>query len=144
MQVNSSSRLRSTQIDKSPNTKSAFLYPRPSMPSLSTTSADNLPDARSYLQTKLDVPSKSQLSHDEYGICNNSDFRFTSSHNINEDSTIAEVEDPSYYILISTYVSYVLLIVIGHMRDFFGKRMFKKHYKHLMPNNGEEGILLPE
>ncbi|EOR03779.1 Serine palmitoyltransferase 2 [Wallemia ichthyophaga EXF-994] len=111
------------------------------MPSLSTTSADNLPDARSYLQNKLEVPTKSQLSHDEYGICNNDDFRFISSHNTNEDSTIAEVEDPSYYILISTYVSFVLLIVIGHMRDFFGKRMFNKHYKHLMPNNGYAALL---
>lgn len=145
MQVNSSNRLRSTQLEKSPagnvNAKSTFLYPRPSMPSLSTTSADNLPDARSYLQNKLEVPTKSQLSHDEYGICNNDDFRFISSHNTNEDSTIAEVEDPSYYILISTYVSFVLLIVIGHMRDFFGKRMFNKHYKHLMPNNGYAALL---
>ncbi|EIM21522.1 PLP-dependent transferase [Wallemia mellicola] len=141
MQVNSSSRLRSSQLERSPNTKSAFLYPRPSLPSLSTTSADNLPDARSYLQTKLDVPTKSLLSHDEYGICNNPDFRYTSSHNSRENSTISEVEDPSYFILISTYVSYVLLIVVGHMRDFFGKRMFKKHYKHLMPNNGYAALL---
>lgn len=128
-------------LNKSPKMNSNFLYPKPSLPSLSTTTGQsNLPDAKLYLQSKLSYDdiqnNKSQLSNDEFGVCNNQDFRFDSTYNVNEEPTISEIEEPSYFILISTYVSYVLLIVIGHMRDFFGKRMFHKHYKHLMPNNG--------
>ncbi|QRW25620.1 aminotransferase class I and II protein [Rhizoctonia solani] len=44
--------------------------------------------------------------------------------------------DPPYYVLLSTYVSYVVLIVIGHMRDWFGKRFWRESYKHLMPHDG--------
>jgi serine palmitoyltransferase len=35
----------------------------------------------------------------------------------------------------ASYVSYLLLIVIGHMRDFFGKRFRASSYKHLMPHD---------
>ncbi|KAF8749842.1 Serine palmitoyltransferase 2 [Rhizoctonia solani] len=47
-----------------------------------------------------------------------------------------EEQDPPYYVLLSTYVSYVVLIVIGHMRDWFGKRFWRESYKHLMPHDG--------
>ncbi|KAG8915411.1 serine palmitoyltransferase component, partial [Tulasnella sp. 418] len=29
--------------------------------------------------------------------------------------------DPPHYILMLTYISYLILVLIGHMRDFFGK-----------------------
>lgn len=32
--------------------------------------------------------------------------------------------------------SYILLIVIGHMRDFFGKKFYPAAYAHLQPHNG--------
>jgi len=44
--------------------------------------------------------------------------------------------DPPYYILLSTYLSYLLLIVVGHMRDFFGKRFRASSYKHLVAHDG--------
>ena len=46
-------------------------------------------------------------------------------------------DDPPYYALLTTYVSYLILIVIGHIRDFFGKRFGdKKHYNSLKVQNG--------
>jgi hypothetical protein len=42
-------------------------------------------------------------------------------------------QDPPYYILLSTYISYLILIVLGHVRDFVGKRLSPASYKHLMP-----------
>lgn len=36
----------------------------------------------------------------------------------------------------SSYCSYIILIVLGHMRDFFGKRFYPANYSHLMPRNG--------
>lgn len=50
----------------------------------------------------------------------------------------APIEDePPYYFFLTTYVSYLLLIVLGHIRDFFGKRFGdKKHYNPLKVQNG--------
>jgi len=46
-----------------------------------------------------------------------------------------EIEEPSHFIYLTTYMSYLLLIVVGHMRDFIGKRTHRKSYQHLMPYN---------
>ncbi|KAG4306293.1 hypothetical protein PORY_000281 [Pneumocystis oryctolagi] len=47
------------------------------------------------------------------------------------------IEDaPSYYYLITTYFSYLILIILGHIRDFFGKRFKKQKYSHLRAHDG--------
>ncbi|KAL2256420.1 hypothetical protein VTK26DRAFT_1704 [Humicola hyalothermophila] len=50
----------------------------------------------------------------------------------------APVEDePPYYYLLTTYLSYLILIFLGHTRDFFGKRFGnKKHYRAITASNG--------
>jgi len=50
----------------------------------------------------------------------------------------APVEDePPYYYVLTTYISYLLLIFFGHARDFFGKRFGdKKRYQSLKAFNG--------
>ncbi|KKK19824.1 serine palmitoyltransferase 2 [Aspergillus rambellii] len=46
------------------------------------------------------------------------------------------VEDPPYYIVLTTYFSFLLLIFLGHFHDFFA-RWFQPHtYRHLKPHNG--------
>jgi serine palmitoyltransferase len=45
-------------------------------------------------------------------------------------------DEPPYYFLLTTYLSYLILIVFGHVRDFFGKRFRESHYRHLKPING--------
>jgi serine palmitoyltransferase len=34
-----------------------------------------------------------------------------------------------------SYTSYLVLIVFGHIRDFFGKRFRSASYAHLMPHD---------
>ncbi|KAK0646515.1 pyridoxal phosphate-dependent transferase [Cercophora newfieldiana] len=50
----------------------------------------------------------------------------------------APIEDePAYYFVLTTYLSYLILIFFGHARDFFGKRFGdKKHYNSLKASNG--------
>ncbi|KFH43941.1 Serine palmitoyltransferase-like protein [Hapsidospora chrysogenum ATCC 11550] len=50
----------------------------------------------------------------------------------------APIEDePHYGQIITTYISYLILILLGHIRDFFGKRFGdKKHYNTLKVQNG--------
>lgn len=45
-------------------------------------------------------------------------------------------DEPPYFILITTYISYLILIIFGHVRDFFGKRFKKENYKHLQERDG--------
>jgi serine palmitoyltransferase len=46
------------------------------------------------------------------------------------------MDEPPYYYLLTTYISYLVLIVFGHVRDFFGKRFRPEHYRHLKAANG--------
>lgn len=46
------------------------------------------------------------------------------------------MDEPPYYYLITTYISYLILIAFGHVRDFFGKRFREENYRHLKPRNG--------
>lgn len=72
--------------------------------------------------------------HIEFGHCADERFRHVSQHIPGTPFPPHKEEDPPYYILLSTYISYVILICIGHIRDFFGKRLRTKEYRHLMPN----------
>jgi len=45
-------------------------------------------------------------------------------------------DEPPYYFLITTYISYLLLIIFGHVRDFFGKRFRQERYRHLSERDG--------
>jgi serine palmitoyltransferase len=46
-----------------------------------------------------------------------------------------EMEEPPYFYLITTYLSYIILSFFGHIRDFYGFRWNKKAFAHLMPSN---------
>lgn len=46
------------------------------------------------------------------------------------------IDEPPYFYLITTYVSYLILIAFGHVRDFFGRRFRKEDYRHLKSRNG--------
>ncbi|CAH7668877.1 serine palmitoyltransferase, partial [Phakopsora pachyrhizi] len=45
-------------------------------------------------------------------------------------------DDGNYRTYLTTYFSYLLLFLIGHVRDAIGKRLFPKDYEQLMPHNG--------
>ncbi|KAI0512765.1 serine palmitoyltransferase [Xylaria bambusicola] len=47
------------------------------------------------------------------------------------------IDEPPYYYVLTTYISYLLLLALGHVRDYFGKRFSKKPlYKTLKASNG--------
>lgn len=41
------------------------------------------------------------------------------------------MDEPPYFYLITTYISYLIFIIFGHVRDFFGKRFKQSQYAHL-------------
>lgn len=74
--------------------------------------------------------------HTEFGHCSNEGYRYTSQHMASEPIEAIHERDPPYYILLSTYVSYLILICLGHVRDFIGKRLKAKAYRELRPHSG--------
>lgn len=90
----------------------------------------------------LSLPSRPPTSeqvfttlHTEFGHCANEEYRLTSQHTLGEPVPAHVEQDPPYYILLSTYISYLILICVGHVRDFVGKRLSPKSYTHLVPRN---------
>ena len=45
-------------------------------------------------------------------------------------------DEPPYFFFLTTYISYLILIIFGHVRDFFGKRFKQSNYQHLMERDG--------
>ncbi|KAL8749842.1 MAG: hypothetical protein Q9199_007444 [Rusavskia elegans] len=73
--------------------------------------------------------------HAQFGPLGHQSHRYTSRH---AGGLFPEpiIEDPPYYYLITTYISYLILIIFGHVRDFFGKRFRQHEYSHLQERNG--------
>jgi serine palmitoyltransferase len=59
-----------------------------------------------------------------------------SSRFVGEEFPEPVEDEPPYYYLITTYISYLVLIIFGHVRDFFGKRFKKDRYKQLQERDG--------
>jgi serine palmitoyltransferase len=86
------------------------------------------------------VPPTSEMEvfshrHTEFGHCWTETYRHTSAHRKGQPIKGHVEIDPPYYILLSTYLSYIILICIGHVRDFVGKRARPHAYKDLKPSN---------
>lgn len=113
-----------------------------SLPSISLSTAtagepntDELPTT--LFQPPSDEESRRQQRIEaQFGPLNHPSHRYTSKHQGGSLETPIADEPPYYYVL-ATYVSYLLLIAFGHTRDFFGKRFGnKKHYATLKAANG--------
>lgn len=73
------------------------------------------------------------LRHSEYGFDENPAHRTTSIYTPGS-SLVASGEEPALSVYLATYLSYAMLILVGHMRDFFGKWLFPGDYQHLQPH----------
>ncbi|OJA16534.1 hypothetical protein AZE42_00657 [Rhizopogon vesiculosus] len=73
--------------------------------------------------------------HAEFGHCTNEAYRCISKHDYTRPVQEHIIEEPPYYILLATYMSYVILYFFGYGRDFFGI-LFTSHFTHLLPHNG--------
>ncbi|KUM58560.1 hypothetical protein ACN42_g8595 [Penicillium freii] len=107
--------------------------------SLSTATADN-PNMDELPTTLFQPPSPEETrrlakQHAQFGPIGHPSHRYSSRH---PGGVFPEpvMDEPPYYYLLTTYISYLILIAFGHVRDFFGKRFREEHYRHLKPRNG--------
>ncbi|KAH9941536.1 serine palmitoyltransferase 2 [Amylocystis lapponica] len=97
---------------------------------------DDNDDGLSY---PLNPPTSEQVFptvHSEFGHCGNEQYRYVSKHRAGTAYKSYPEQDPPYYILLTTYISYLLVICIGHLRDFVGKRLIPSEYRHLLAHDG--------
>ncbi|KAL9131800.1 MAG: hypothetical protein Q9217_000327 [Psora testacea] len=73
--------------------------------------------------------------HAQFGPLGHPTHRYTSRH-YGKDFPAPVMDEPPYYYLLTTYISYLILIVFGHVRDYFGKRLRPQHYRHLQSRDG--------
>jgi serine palmitoyltransferase len=78
-------------------------------------------------QAKLDA---------QFGPLGNQSHRYISQHFEGQELAKPVIDEPPYYYLLTTYISYLILIIFGHVRDFFGKRFRPDRYKQLKSANG--------
>lgn len=72
----------------------------------------------------------------QFGPISSPNHRYV-SQNHGEKLPNPVIDEPPYYFILTTYISYLILIALGHTRDYFGKRFGnKKHYASLKANNG--------
>lgn len=117
--------------------------PSPGLPtiSLSTASPTNPNSIDTATTTLFEPQSAEEIDRQkradaQFGPLLHPTHRYTSqSHG---ETLEPPVEDePPYYFILTTYISYLILILLGHVRDFFGKRFGNpKHYRALKAHNG--------
>ena len=74
------------------------------------------------------------LRHSEYGYDVNPQHRTISQPSPGQTLKPSD-EEPAIWTYLTTYLSYALLFVLGHMRDFFGKWLVPNEFTHLKPSD---------
>ncbi|KAL1969277.1 hypothetical protein VTN77DRAFT_9469 [Rasamsonia byssochlamydoides] len=107
--------------------------------SLSTATADNSnmdePPTTLYQPPSPEEARRLAKQHAQFAPISHPSHRYTSRHP-GGPFPDPVMDEPPYYYLLTTYISYLILIAFGHVRDFFGKRFKEENYRHLKPRNG--------
>lgn len=116
-------------------------FPSLSLPSisLSTARADSTnmdePPTTLFQPPSAAETRKLVKQHAQFGPLNSQSHRYTSRHQGGEFPEPI-MDEPPYYYLLTTYISYLILIIFGHVRDFFGMKFKEDNYRHLKARNG--------
>lgn len=73
--------------------------------------------------------------HAQFGPLGHPSHRYASRH-VGGELSEPVLDEPPYYYLLTTYISYLILIIFGHVRDYFGKRFRRERYRHLQSRDG--------
>ncbi|KAI1451898.1 serine palmitoyltransferase 2 [Annulohypoxylon moriforme] len=116
--------------------------PSLSLPSISlSTAAGGEPHNDEPPTTLFQPPDSTEISRQkrfdaQFGPLVHPSHRYVSKHQ-GEPLEAPVIDEPPYYYVLTTYISYLLLLALGHIRDFFGKRFSKKPtYKTIRANDG--------
>lgn len=83
-----------------------------------------------------DRRSDEEQAEMEYGKLTSKEYLYVSKHPVGEELPTLVDDEPPYTVHIATYIGYLILIIIGHIRDFFGKLFVPQEYTHLTERDG--------
>lgn len=106
------------------------------VPSISITSDESAVSTSEPLVSSSTTDEHQRKVQAQFAPLAHPDHLYVSEHH---GEPLAEpiIDEPAYYYVLTTYISYLLLIAFGHARDFFGKRFGDPaHYRALKSQNG--------
>ncbi|KAL4952963.1 pyridoxal phosphate-dependent transferase [Aspergillus filifer] len=82
-----------------------------------------------------DAGEKLAKQHAEFGPLGDPSHLYTS---VVSDGQFLDsvIEDPPYFIVLTTYISFLVVILLGHFQDFFARWLRPHEHQHLKPQNG--------
>ncbi len=85
--------------------------------------------------TKVEDSVEEEPIESQFGPIGSQMHRYVSQH---MGGPLREhiADEPSYFYLLTTYISYMILTTFGHVRDFFGKRFKPDKYKDYKDRDG--------
>ncbi|ODV93094.1 hypothetical protein PACTADRAFT_52144 [Pachysolen tannophilus NRRL Y-2460] len=83
-----------------------------------------------------DNVSQAEKAEKEFGHLSSKEYLYVSQHNANEPLPEPIVDEPPYFVFLVTYFNYLILIIFGHIRDFFGKKFKPQEYEDVIEKNG--------
>ncbi|KAH3670291.1 hypothetical protein WICMUC_004860 [Wickerhamomyces mucosus] len=87
-------------------------------------------------EVDLSFLSKEDKEENEFGSLTSQDYRYKTVAR-NGKALPDPIEDnPPYYVLIITYLNYLILIIVGHIKDFLGVTFRPHLYKDLLEKDG--------
>jgi serine palmitoyltransferase len=122
----------------SPNRSARSVSPSAASPTLSVPSIRVSPPGAEYEHPRpSSAPDYSRNWQEEakknaqFGRIGDHSHRHVSRHPKGVPVPQPVMDEPPYFYLITTYISYLIFIIFGHVRDFFGKRFKQSEYAHL-------------
>ena len=110
--------------------------PSASLPSISLSTSYNDEQPTTLWSPPSDAEARRiAKEHAQFGPIGHASHQY-SSRQVGKDFPKPINDEPPYFILLTTYISYLILIVFGHVRDFFGKRFAPHRYRHLQARDG--------
>lgn len=80
--------------------------------------------------------SKEEKAEMEFGALTSDKWLSSAQHNPDDVIKDAILEEPPYFIVISTYLNYLAFLIFGHIKDFFGMRLMPQYFSALVAKNG--------
>ncbi len=77
-----------------------------------------------------------KVKEEEFGTLTSKEYLYVSEHPRGKPVEDPIIDEPPYFYLLATYFNYLLLIILGHLRDFFGKIFYPEDYKDMIELDG--------
>ncbi|AMD22212.1 HGL128Cp [Eremothecium sinecaudum] len=93
------------------------------------------------MNTKVPLIEPEEISSEdkienEFGRLTSKKYLYSATSRCGKPSQDPVLDSPPYYISVITYLDYLILIILGHVHDFFGLTFQKERHRDIMERDG--------